>query len=166
MRKVLLLFSLLVALALVVVPAIAAPPVHKVTYSGQGITVDRESAIDDIIGNHVYFSGVATQAIADPQVDGIWKGQGSFMDKDKGLKAQLVVDHGTYCWGDFILNGNAEVTVDKVKVGTYPFDLRLELSDTGVPVSYELRILFSGSPSIDWFVVNGIKGNQIVIKSF
>jgi len=164
MRKVLIICLLVVALALVAAPALAAPPLHKVTYSGQGITADQGYVYDDIIGHHVYFSGAGMMSAG-----GIWQGQGSFVDKDTGLKAQLVVNNGIYCsaGNDFTLYGLADVTEGKVKVGTYPFQLRLESSGAGVAESYQLIIqkdILETSWS-SWYVVPGIKGNQLVIKS-
>ena len=107
MKKVLLIGALILALAIVVVPVVAAP-LHKVTYDGKGVSVDNPIKDYDIIGDKVQFSGMAKQADgATPPVDGAWKGDGSFVDKDKGIKAQLVVDDGIYCWGNFILYGDA-----------------------------------------------------------
>jgi hypothetical protein len=167
MKKVLLVVALITALAMLVVPVIAAP-LHKVTYDGKGISVDNPNKGYDIIGDKVQFSGMAKQADgATPPVDGIWKGDGSFVDKDKGIKAQLVVDHGIYCYGDFILFGDADVTINKVKKGTHSFELRL--SPTEVPPSYELTLRMDPVDSTTWFswrVFDGSKGNKIDFKSF
>ena len=149
---------MLVALALFAVPALAAPPLHKVTYGGWGVTGNQPFATDDVIGSTVHFAGQAQQA-----ADGTWTGQGTFMDKDYvggTVKGHLVVDAGTFISPSLIqLRGIAAFSVDNVKIGEWDFVLWLE--QDGDYQTYELDVI--GGPR--WWVsgINAINGGPVRI---
>lgn len=152
MRRTILVIGVLVVLAFFAVPALAAPPQHKVTYGGWGVTEDFMGYPFAAIGDTVHFAGQAQQA-----ADGTWKGEGTFMDTNgTRFKAHLNVTSGWVMEGDdgpFVqLTGDADVTVDNVKIGTYPFVQMLGPTPFG-PQTYLLGI-FIDDPQFPqaWFI--------------
>jgi len=148
--------------ALLTVPALAAAPLHKVTFRESGVTKNHPASFIDFVGHNIQFNGEATQAGA-----GTWQGKGDFTDTTLNLKAHLVVDDGTI----FSLNapgtnvwltGLADVTLDrKQKVGTYPFFLVLVPEDITGPQVYDL---YGGNPFFEeWFLEGTTAHNSRLI---
>jgi hypothetical protein len=167
MRRAILVIAVLVVLAFFAVPAIAAPPQHKVTYGGWGVTEDFMGYPFAVIGDTVHFAGQAQQA-----ADGTWTGEGTFMDTNgTRFKAHLNVTSGYWIVEDteepyVQLTGDADVTVDNVKIGTYPFMLVLGPTFVG-PQTYLLGIFLNDpqdSPQV-WFISGdgNINGGPIKI---
>ncbi|WP_440951302.1 hypothetical protein [Methanosphaerula subterraneus] len=166
MKRAILVIAVLVVLALFAVPALAAPPQHKVTYGGWGVTEDFMGYPFAFIGDTVHFAGQAQQA-----ADGTWTGEGTFMDTNgTRLKAHLNVTSGMLfedTAGTYVgLMGDADVTVDNVKIGTYPFIQILGPTSFG-PQTYLLGIFIDdpqSSPQV-WFISGdgNINGGPIKI---
>lgn len=158
MKKAILALAVLAVLALFTVPALAAHPIHTVTYGGWGVTGDDPSDHYDIIGSTVHFSGKAQQA-----ADGTWTGKGIFMDPDSPdgpVRCRLVVDDGTLISPTQVeLRGTGEFTIDKQYGGFWPFVLSLE--QDGEFQTYKLAVTMGPT----WWVsgINAINGGPVRI---
>ena len=101
----------LVCAVLFALSASAAPPLHRLTCGGWGVSGDSEWETTDIVGDTVHFTCAAVQ-----NADGTWTGEGTFRGNLDGapITAHLDVDggmvFGTAPWRTAGLWGDAEVT--------------------------------------------------------
>ncbi len=87
MKRILITCTVLVALILLVVPALAAPSsVSKVTWKGSGVSADNPSLFGEIIGAQIKFDGVVTES-----TPGNWFGRGTVASRKDNLKANLII---------------------------------------------------------------------------
>lgn len=122
MRTIILLLVVSVSLALLAVPASAAPPVQSATWAGSGVTQENQNVAWVIPDARVRFSGNTFQA-----ADGSWRGQGTFVDRTNNREVHLVVGRGYTDSPLYVqLYGDAQVTVDGTpQAGRYVFFLQI-----------------------------------------
>lgn len=148
-------FAVLVALAILAVPALAAQPEEKVTWSGKAVTTDQYTgAAYPVIGDSVHFAGQAKLA------DGIWKGQGIFRGTlgDTPVRAKLNVDDAYYVVSadgtsyEIVLNGLAEMTYLGITYADIQFQQVFRQAPNGDQVYYlALFYEYSGRPAVIWY---------------
>lgn len=123
-----LIAAMMITMTLVIAvaaPATAAKPMEKVTAGGWFISKNQPFVNYDLIGNECHFGVVGMM-----DVNGDWRGHGSFMDKDESIKAILTVEDGAVKPDGalFILYGTARVYVDHKYIGDFDFKMLLENS--------------------------------------
>jgi hypothetical protein len=110
----------LACLALLVTPALAAAPLHRVTFHGSGESIEISNWDFETIGAAVTFAGQAQQ-----KPDGSWTGRAVFTDETNQIVAHLVVDEShndwTYDMDSINLQGDAAVYINGEYDGTYRF---------------------------------------------
>lgn len=123
LKAILLVLVALMCLALVVAPASAAPPISRVSYHGSGITGPENLHANSVPNAAIKFSGTG---FAYP--DQLCTGQGSFEDTTNRIKVRLNNRQYTGWMAPQLamLVGDAEVTVDGVRMPTQPFMLILD----------------------------------------
>lgn len=124
----------LACLALLVSPALAAPPLHRVTFHGSGESVEISNWDFETVGAAVTFAGQAKQ-----KPDGSWTGRATFTDETNRIVAYMVVDEALYDWTDAMdhinLQGDAAVYINGEYDGTYPF-MTIAAKDTAGRIGY------------------------------
>lgn len=122
MRYTLKLSIVLAVCALLAAPALAAPAAQRVTWRGSGVSADHPVLTNEIIGDPVRFSVVATEVMP-----GDWRGGGTFVDRSRNLKADLVIVTGEPLLdGTMLFTGDADVTAGGVRYTTGSFELTLD----------------------------------------
>jgi hypothetical protein len=110
----------LACLALLTTPALAAPPLHRVTFHGSGESIEISNWDFETVGAAVTFAAQAQQ-----KPDGTWTGRATFTDETNRIVAHMVVDEAHYDWtygmDGINLMGDAAVYIDGEYDGTYPF---------------------------------------------
>ena len=125
MKRILITCTVLVALALLVAPALAAPSsVNKLTWRGSGVSADNPSLFGEIIGAQVRFDGVVTES-----TPGSWFGRGTVVSRKDNLKAHLeIINVEPISGSEVLLTGVATVTANGVMGSSQPFELTLDES--------------------------------------
>ncbi len=154
MKRTLIAWTVLVALALLVVPALAAPsPLHKVTWRGSGSSGDNPSLYGEIIGTQVKFDGAAAQ-----DGFGFWSGRGTIVDRRGNLKADLVISDVTFLSEDrvYITGEDAAVTANGVKYRSQAFGLTLDRSSSEFQLYIERNL---GDVWVWWIPGSAFRGS-------
>lgn len=148
-------FAVLMALAILAAPALAAQPEEKVTWSGKAVTTDQYTgAAYPVIGDSVHFAGQARLA------GGIWTGQGIFRGTLGGMpvKAKLNVEEAYYVvsddgmYYDIALDGLAEMTYLGTTYDDIEFQQVFRQAPNGDQVYYlALFYEYSGRPAVIWY---------------
>lgn len=130
MKRTIIVFAVLVTLAFLVAPALAAPsPQHKVTWRGSGVTGNSPTLSDEIMGAQVRFDGTVNEGPPD-----MWSGQGTFVDRRNNLKVNLVrIDtFGVSFLSEnrVHITGDADVVINGVIWTEQPFELDLDKSSS------------------------------------
>lgn len=102
MKKLAILVAF-TALLMTTIPAFAGSPISNKVTGGAHFVSDAGNTV----GHEVYLSIIGMEK------KGEWSGEGSYRDKDIGLKAHLNIDGGwVHAEGYICYTGNAEVSVD------------------------------------------------------
>ena len=128
MKRTRITWTVLIILALLVAPALAAPSsMNRVTWRGSGVTGDSPSLSDEIAGTQVRFAGSAVQ-----DGSGFWSGRGTVADRNGRLRADLIVSDVTFLSEDrvYITGENAAVTANGAKIRCQAFGLTLDRSSS------------------------------------
>jgi hypothetical protein len=148
-KTVVLVLVALVCAALLALPVSAAPPQHRVTGGGWGVTGNDVGTDTDVAGDTVHFTCAAVQ-----DADGAWRGEGTFRGHLDGapVAIRLDIDDGTVhtssaVYRDAYLYGDAEVSY-LGGTSTRPFCLMLLQDATGKPNNILVAALLLGDDQV------------------
>jgi hypothetical protein len=172
LRNGILVVIALVCAVLFALPASAAPPLHRVTCGGWGVSGDSTWETTDIVGDTVHFTCAGIQT-----ADGTWRGEGTFRGNLDGapITVHLDVDNGlvfgtTSPWRVAALWGDAEVSY-RGSTSTEHFSMTFAQDSRTRPNLIGGTVMTLQRPGTDeylsWWVAEGyggfIRGGAITI---
>ncbi len=162
-RNGILVVIALVCAVLIALPASAAPPLHRLTCGGWGVSGDSTWETTDIVGDTVHFTCAAVQT-----ADGTWAGEGTFRGTLDGAPIRVHyrdVDggmvFGTAPWRTAGFWGYAEVTC-MGRTSTEHFSMTFAQDSRTRPNLIGGTVMTIGQPgtdaSLSWWVAEGYGG--------